>query len=162
MNVKMNRQALFALLLIALDAGYFFQSLSLPTPFQLGEPGPAFLPIVLSAFLFISCAAIIWQELAKTAEPDDNTGVSAGRIRPRSIALVVATAGFIFIFEPLGYWIATFIYSLIVAWLFERERDITHVRALVTSALIAAAITAAGWLFFVTLFALFLPTGDLL
>jgi putative tricarboxylic transport membrane protein len=159
MNVNMNRQALFALLLIALDAGYFFQSLSLPTPFQLGEPGPAFLPIVLSVLLFISCTAIIWQELAKTAEPDESA--DAGRIRPRSIILVVATAAFIYCFDPLGYWIATFVYCLIVAWLFERERDITHLRALVTSTLIAASITAVGWLFFVTLFALFLPTGDI-
>lgn len=160
MNVKMNRQALFALLLIALDAGYFFQSLSLPRPFQLGEPGPAFLPIVLSVALFTSCAGVIWHELANTAAPDDDAGVSAGRIRPRSIALVVASAAFIFAFEPLGYWIATFAYTFLIAWLFERERDISHVRALVTSALIAAGITAAGWLFFVTLFSLFLPTGD--
>lgn len=160
MNIKMNRPALFALLLIALDVGYYYQSLSLPRPFQLGEPGPAFLPIVLSAVLFISCARILWQELAGTAEVEEQSGASAGRIRPRSIALVLASAAFIFVFEPLGYWIATFIYTVFVAWLFERERDISHVRAVVTSTLIGAAITAVGWLFFVTLFALFLPTGD--
>ncbi|MDP4796730.1 MAG: tripartite tricarboxylate transporter TctB family protein [Rhodospirillales bacterium] len=159
MNVNINRQALFALLLIALDAGYFFQSLSLPRPFQLGEPGPAFLPIVLSAFLFISCAGVIWQELTNTAEPEVNSGASAGRIRPRSIALVVASAAFIIAFDPLGYWIATFFYTTLIAWLFERERDITHVRALVTSTCIGFSITAVGWLFFVTLFGLFLPTG---
>ena len=55
MNLKMNRQALFALFLIILDVGYFAQALTLPAPFQLGEPGPAFLPIVLAVVLFVSC-----------------------------------------------------------------------------------------------------------
>lgn len=157
---KMNRQALFALLLIILDVGYFAQALTLPRPFQLGEPGPAFLPILLSLILFISCVCILWQELAGTVSDVDKNEVDHSvRIAPRSIVLIVATALFVWAFEPLGYWIATFLYTITVAWLFEREREISLPFSVLTSGAIAAGVTTAGWLFFMTLFGLSLPLG---
>lgn len=160
MTLSMNRQALFALLLIVLDAGYFYQSLSLPRPFQLGEPGPAFLPMILSAILLIACARILWKELTGTAEAEEEADGAGERITPRAIALIGATGGYIWLFEPLGYWPATLLYTFAVAALFEHERTGSLPRALAIAALIAAGITVAGWLFFVSLFELFLPAGD--
>lgn len=157
---KMNRQALFALFLIILDVGYFAQAMSLPRPFQLGEPGPAFLPIILSLILFVSCVRILWQELADTVSEEDAKEVDRSvKIAPRSIVLILATVLFVWAFAPLGYWIATFLYTGTIAWLFEREREISLPFSLLTSSCIAAGVTAAGWLFFMTLFGLSLPAG---
>lgn len=158
MKLVRNHQALFALFLIVLDVAYFLQSLALPLPFQLGEPGPAFMPMVLSVVLFIAASRVLWTELAGTAPPDDTDGI---HVTPRVIALIAATAAFIAMFEPLGYWIATSLYVFAAALLFEHERLGLRWRVLATSALISTGITAAGWLFFVTLFALYLPTGVL-
>lgn len=74
--------------------------------------------------------------------------------------MILLACGFIGAFEALGYWYATLLFTLGVAWLFEQER-IGPVKALLTSAVIAGGITGVGWLFFVTLFDLFLPEGYL-
>ncbi len=159
MNLKMNRQALFALFLIILDVGYFAQALTLPAPFQLGEPGPAFLPIVLAVVLFVSCVRILWLELAGTSSEDDGESQPAARISLRSILLIVVTGLFVWVFEPLGYWISTLLYTFVVASLFEYERTNSIRKSAMMAAIIATGVTVAGYLFFVTLFGLGLPEG---
>ncbi|MDO9527239.1 MAG: tripartite tricarboxylate transporter TctB family protein [Gemmobacter sp.] len=153
----MNRQVIFALLILALDAGYLLQTLSMPLPFARGEPGPSFMPLILVVALAVGALGVLVEELRGTAS--DN-GEEGGTFGLRSIALIVVTGAFVWAFEPLGYWIATVIYTFFVAWLFEQER-VGGLRAMLTSALIAVGITAVGWLFFVQLFELFLPEGIL-
>lgn len=153
----MNGQVAFALFLLVLSIGYFYEALSLPRPFELGEPGPAFLPMILSAVMFVACGRILYQELRGTAEDEGRPGGIS--ISGRSVVLVVVTAGFIYLFEALGYWPATLCYTFAVALLFEHERTSSFRHAVPISALLAVGITIAGWLFFVTLFKLFLPTG---
>lgn len=157
----MNRQAMFALFLIILDVGYIVQAFNLPRPFQQGEPGPAFLPLILATILMISCVRILWLELAgtKTTADGDESDVGA-RVTPRSILLILGTAIFVWAFEPLGYWISTFLYTFGVAWLFEREQKKPIKSSLFITSIIAASVTTVGWLFFVTLFKLGLPTGN--
>lgn len=156
MTLLRNHQAMFALFLIVLDAAYLREAFSLPRPFQLGEPGPAFMPMLLGLVLFVAAGRILWMELAGTAPLHEAGDV---RITPRAVALVAATVAFIWLFEPLGYWIATLPYVFVVAAIFEVERVGFGWRLLAISALIAAGVTGAGWLFFVTLFDLFLPSG---
>lgn len=150
----MNRQVVFALLILVLDLGYLLQALELSFPFERGEPGPAFLPLILVVLLAIGAFGVLVEELRGQSE----AGEDAGGFALRSVALVGLTGGFIAGFEPLGYWIATALYTFAVAWLFEQER-VGAVRALFWSALIAAGVTSVGWLFFVRLFGLFLPEG---
>ena len=150
----MNRQVIFALLILALDAGYLFQALSLPLPFSRGEPGPSFMPLILVVLLAIGALGVLLEELRGTAEHD-----GAERFGIRSLILIGLTVGFVWAFEPLGYWIATLAYTFCVAWLFEQER-VGTMRAALTALLIAAGITIMGWLFFVQLFELFLPEGN--
>lgn len=151
----MTRQALFALLILALDVAYLQQALELPLPFASGEPGPSLMPMVLVLTLGIGALGVLVQELRGTAthEHDEDANFSL-----RTIALIVLTCIFVWSFEPLGYWPATLIYAFGVAWLFEQER-LGPLKAVMTSVLIAAGITGVGWLFFVTLFDLFLPQG---
>jgi len=156
MTLLKNHQAMFALFLIVLDVGYFAEALRLPRPFQLGEPGPSFMPLILAAVLLIAAGRILWMELAGSAPLKESEDV---RITGRAIAMIFATGVFVWIFEPLGYWIATLLYVFTVALLFEQERLGLGGRVLATSAMISVGVTLAGWLFFVVLFDLFLPSG---
>lgn len=153
----MTRQAIFALLLLALDAAYFFQALSLPLPFAAGEPGPSFMPLILVVVLGVSCLGILVQEMRGTVSDDQAEEVHFGW---KTVALIALTAAFVWAFDRLGYWIATVLYTFAVAWLFEQER-LGAGRAMLSALAIAVGITLAGWLFFVTLFELFLPQGVL-
>lgn len=153
--VTMNRQAIFALLILALDAGYFLQALQLPVPFARGEPGPAFMPLILVVALAVGALGVLVQELRGTADPEEDEDANFGL---RSLGLITLTAAFVWAFEPLGYWVATALYTFAVAWLFEQER-LGPVRSVLTSLLIAFGITGSGWLFFEVLFELFLPEG---
>lgn len=152
----MNRQALFALLILALDAAYLQQALLLPLPFARGEPGPSLMPLVLVVALAIGALGVLVQELRGTAHHEDDEDARFGL---RTIALIVLTGAFAWAFEPLGYVYATLGYAFGVAWLFEQER-LGPLKAVLSSALISAGITGVGWLFFVTLFDLFLPSGN--
>lgn len=159
MTLVKNPQALFALFLLVLNAGYFAEALTLPLPFAMGEPGPAFLPLVLSVVLFIAAGQILWAELRGTGEAEAE-GAPVGGFAVKPIAIAVLTAVYIVLFESIGYWLSTYLYSFAVAALFETETTSRPVRIIIVAAIIAAAATAAGWLFFVTLFDLYLPTGD--
>lgn len=152
--MTMTRQALFALFILAIDVAYLLQALELPLPFASGEPGPSLMPLILVVTLGIGAFGVLFQELRGQSEDDDEDA----RFSVRTVALIALTCGFVWAFEPLGYWYATVPYAFGVAWLFEQER-LGSVRAVLTSALIAAGITIVGWLFFVVLFDLFLPEG---
>lgn len=156
----MNRQAIAALFLLVLNTGYFLQALALPRPFQFGEPGPAFLPLILSGILFVAGGRILYMEL-RGIESGDKEAPTESVSVAKPIVLVLVTAGFVHGFEPLGYWIATLLYTFLVALMFEYERT-TPLRAIVVAAIVSFGTTLAGWLFFVTLFDLFLPSGELL
>lgn len=157
----MNRQAIAALFLLVLNTGYFVQALTLPRPFQFGEPGPAFLPLILSGILFVASGRILYMELRGIRAAGGEDGPTEAVSVAKPIVLVLVTAGFIYGFEPLGYWIATLLYTFFVAMLFEYERT-SPWRAVAVAVIVAIGTTLAGWLFFVTLFELFLPSGDLL
>lgn len=157
----MNRQAIAALFLLVLNTGYFVQALTLPRPFQFGEPGPAFLPLILSGILFVACGRILYMELRGIRGAGEGEEVTESVSIVKPIALVLVTAGFVYGFEPLGYWISTLLYTFFVAMLFEYERT-SPLRAVAVAAIVALGTTLSGWLFFVTLFDLFLPSGELL
>jgi len=152
----MNRQAAFALFLLVLNTGYFVETLSLPTPFARGEPGPGFIPLVLSAVLFVAAGRILFVELraAGPREPQEEP------LSPRPFLLAGFTAGFVAAFEPAGYWVATLAYTFAVAALFETQKTARPLRVLAVAAAVAAGVSVVGHLFFVRLFDLYLPEGQ--
>lgn len=159
MGIARNGQALFAVFLLVLSVGYFAEALTLPTPFERGEPGPAFLPLILSLVLFVSAGRILIAEMRGAGDRSEE-GAPAGGLSAKPVILAVITGAFIYAFEPLGYWIATLLYTFAVAVLFEFDRGKPALKVLAMAAAVSACITVIGWLFFVTLFDLFLPTGD--
>lgn len=159
MGIARNGQALFAIFLLVLSAGYCAEALTLPTPFERGEPGPAFLPLILSLVLFVAAARILVAELRGTGD-STSEGAPAGGFSIRPIILAAITGLFVYVFEPLGYWLATLFYTFAVAVLFEFDRSSRPLRIVAIAAAVSVGMTLVGWLFFVTLFDLFLPTGD--
>lgn len=159
MGIVRNGQAVFALLLLILNTGYFLETLSLPRPFLLGEPGPSFLPLVLSGVLYIACGRILYAELRGIGDTADE-GAPAGGFSIRPVILAVITGIFVYAFEPLGYWVATSLYTFAVAALFELEESSRPFRLFGVAATVAIGMTVTGWLFFVTLFDLYLPSGN--
>lgn len=151
----MNRQALFALFLLVLNTGYAIEALGMQTPFARGEPGPAFIPLLLAALLYLAAGRILIGELRNASAPaEDEEPLS---IKPFGLAAL--TAGFVAAFEPAGYWVATLAYTFSVAVLFEWEKGMRPLRMLAMASAIAVGVTVAGHLFFVQLFDLYLPEG---
>lgn len=153
--MALGRQAIFALFLIVLSAAYFIETLRLPTPFARGEPGPAFLPMVLAAVLFASAASILLGEL-RGASP---RGENEERLSWKPFLLAALTAAFVAVFELAGFLLATFLYTAAVAALFELEKTRHPLRILAVGLAVGAGVTLVGRLFFVELFDLFLPEG---
>jgi hypothetical protein len=153
--MAMNRQSVFALLLLVLNAGYALEALRLQTPFARGEPGPAFVPLMLAAVLFVSAGRILVGELRSSAA----RGAEEDSLSWRPVLLGAFTAAYVAAFEPAGYWVATLAYTFATAVLFELSDSGRTGRALLLAAVVSVCVTVAGHLFFVQLFDLYLPEG---
>lgn len=160
-----NGQAIFAVLLLVLTTVYVSQIFQLGLPFENGvEPGASFLPIVLSAIMYIAALRILVMELRKgraevepPAQSDHLPLVTV--IGP--LAVTMATAAFAYGLSRVGYFAAAGAYTFLVALYFNFEASGRPVHALLLSAATAAVITVFGWLFFEWLFELSLPGWSL-
>lgn len=159
----MSGQVLFALALAALNTVYASQVLQMDPPFATGEPGPAFLPSILCAFLYLAVARILFTEIRKeagtSAEATGSEHVPNLRLVGPAIAIGL-TALFILGFFYLGYLVAAFLYTFLIALFFNFERNGAWGRSALTAAIVAVCVTLFGWLFFVQVFGLYLPVWE--
>lgn len=158
---RFNRPAAFATFLIVLTTIYASQIPQLGMPFARdGEPGPSFLPVALSLFMYVAGLRILFTEVttqaAGTEEPPGSEHVSR-LAQTGPLVVLVLTVLYLAAFPWIGYFASTAVYSLLMALFFNYESTGVLRDAAWKSALTAVAITAFGWLFFVRLFGLFLP-----
>jgi len=159
-----NGQAIFALVLLVLNTVYASQIFKLGVPFDNGvEPGASFLPIVLCAVLYLAAGRIVIGELragrsaeAPSAHAKSDHVPAIGITGPLVIAIL--TMGFAAGLERVGYIVAAGAYTFAVALYFNYEESGRPLRTILVAAITAALITGFGWLFFVKLFDLYLPT----
>ncbi|WP_420406085.1 tripartite tricarboxylate transporter TctB family protein [Nisaea sp.] len=159
----MSGQVLFALALAALNTVYASQVLQMDPPFATGEPGPAFLPSILCAFLYLAVARILYTEIRAEAAPQTDTAASEHVPNLRLIGPAIAiglTILFIIGFFYLGYLVAAFLYTFLIALFFNFERSGAWLSSALTSAVVAGCVTLFGWLFFVQVFGLYLPVWE--
>ena len=159
---RFNSQAVFATGLILVATVYASQIPKLGMPFSRPpEPGAAFFPVLLSIVLYVAAFRILVTELRRTDDAADEAALTSPNVPWLSlvgpVALVLFTALFITVFPVLGYFAAAGIYTFAVAVLFNYEETGRFWRAVVQSAITAAAITGFGWLFFEGIFGLSLP-----
>ncbi|MEI4261423.1 tripartite tricarboxylate transporter TctB family protein [Roseovarius sp. D0-M9] len=164
-TVRPSGPAIFALVLLVLTTVYASQIFSLGMPFSNGvEPGASFMPIVLSAIMYVSAGRILVEELRKgraaaTAAAQSDHVSNVGIIGPVIIAIL--TMGFAAGLERVGYIISAGAYTFAVALYFNYEQHGRPLRAIALAAITALGITGFCWLFFVKLFGLYLPTWSL-
>lgn len=157
MNLRINGETLTSGLLLAANTVYLTQIFNLPTPFEEGEPGPGFYPIVLCAVMYLAGFRILIRGLKK------REGIQFSLTDPallRPLGALGATGLFILLFTPAGYFTATLVYTFAMSLLFEWGRKHGPGKTILFAAVVAGAITVSGWLFFGLLFDLHLPQGD--
>lgn len=158
---RFNRPAAFATFLIVLNTIYASQILKLGVPFSsAGEPGPAFLPVVLCLFMYVAGLRILFTEMTTDdagaeALPGSDTVPRLAQIGP--LVVLGLTILYLIAFPWIGYFASTAFYSLLMALFFNYESSGNWKDAAWKSALTAVSITLFGWLFFVQLFGLYLP-----
>lgn len=150
----MKKDAVLAVILIVFDLVYASQIWAMPPPFKQGEPGPAFLPILLALILFVAAVAILIDALRSNTNSDDGD-----RRFLRPFLVMVSTALFVTLLYFFGYWIATPFFTFSIMMIFEAATTKPMPRTVGFSALNAFCLTGFGWLFFEELFDLPLPEG---
>jgi len=159
----MSGQVVFALALAALNTIYASQVLQMDRPFATGEPGPAFLPAILCVFLYLACARILFTELRKeaAARADATPSDHIPNLPVTGPAIAIGlTVLFIIGFFYLGYLVAAFLYTFLIALFFNYERSGAWKSSALMAAVIALCVTLFGWLFFVQVFGLYLPVWE--
>lgn len=160
---SMNGQVLFAFGLLALNTIYASQLLRMEMPFANGEPGPAFLPMMLCGFVYIAVSRILVSEwragpAVRAVSLRSDTIPNLHILGP--VGAIVLIALFITCFFYAGYIVAASLYTFAIAFFFNFEQSGNWKRSLVLGVVIAALITSFGWLFFVKIFDLYLPMWE--
>lgn len=146
---------------------YLISAMQLGPPMKAGNMTASFFPIATAIIMLVALVCAMAHALrGKAARPAEETVVDteSSDDTPRSrqyaglslgaIGVVVLTAGYLLAFDLIGYFVATFVYVLLLNGLFGgrfREKWLTKLVA-------AIAITIAGYLLFEVAFQVRLPT----
>ncbi len=112
-----------------------------------GEMSPRSVPILTACLMYVALAVVFVGEFRKPT-PD---GPRSELLRP--LLVVAATAGYIAIFRPLGYWLATLLFSSALLAIFQYQIRKPHLFALC-----AIGVTALFYGLFAGVFGVRLPT----
>ena len=109
--------------LLGVSVAYFLGTLGMPA--GQGEPGPAFLPVVLSAALFVLGFVTLVGGARATrtvrVRTDENDTRPAPEAR-KAWAAVGLTFVYVWLFSPLGFVLSTLAYTFGVTVLFRRDQ----------------------------------------
>ncbi|WP_157956776.1 tripartite tricarboxylate transporter TctB family protein [Salinicola halimionae] len=151
---------------------YLVSAIQLGPPMKDGNMTASFFPIATAILMLVALiVAMVHALRGKTERSEKETAEketaadaesgdeeSAGRqyigLSAGAIGVIVLTAGYLLAFDLIGYFVATFVYVLLLSGLFGggfREKWATKLIA-------AIVITAAGYLLFEVVFQVRLPT----
>lgn len=135
------------LVLLALNTVYLSAVFDIRTQFSSGDGiGPRTIPLLASLGMYVALLVVLVGELRNGSEPEP----SGALLRPTLVAL--ATAGYIYFFRPLGYWIDTALYVAVLFGIFQFE-----IRRPVFFALYVALVCLAFYGLFAGIFGVRLP-----
>lgn len=143
---------LFPLGLMVVTTIYLAAAFDIASPFSApGEISPRGIPILMAILMYVALLVVLVQEIRAPATdlPDQSPDDSV--LRPALV--VLATAGYILLFRPLGYSISTlfFVAALFCTFGFETRRPVRF-------ALYAIGVTAVFYGLFALVFGVRLPT----
>jgi hypothetical protein len=125
----------------------FMASISLGVG-EFKNPGPGFVPFLVSVLLFFLSFTITVKEVRSTGE---NLRINEKNL-PKLIVLVFGLFGFTFLLSLSGYLIATFLIMFLMLVLYDPKKWRRYL-------IIAAALANASFFFFVKLLQVQLPAG---
>jgi putative tricarboxylic transport membrane protein len=139
--------------IIFLAAGIYGLVYSIGLPLgKWNAPGPGVFPLSLSILL---CAfGLVWFVRGKRkegGEPREPEGPTLGKFKT-PLQIVGITAAFIFLLEPLGYLLASMLYTFTLFSMVSRYR-------FWIAAALAVAFGAGSWVFFAKVLSTPLPMG---
>lgn len=104
------------LMLIAFNTVYLSAAFDIRTQFTSGAGiGPRTVPILAALCMYVALLVVLVSELRDDRESEPRGAI----LRPGLV--VLATAGYIFLFRPLGYWIDTALYVAALFAIFQFE-----------------------------------------
>ncbi|MGM8931667.1 tripartite tricarboxylate transporter TctB family protein [Salinicola halophyticus] len=151
---------------------YLISAVQLGPPMKAGNMTASFFPIATAILMLVALICAMAHALrgpvegsaeetvaGETADDVESTeGASVGRqylgLSLGAIGVIVLTAGYLLAFDLIGYFVATFVYVLLLSSVFGggfREKGLTKLIA-------AIVITVAGYLLFEVVFQVRLPT----
>ncbi|WP_424929166.1 tripartite tricarboxylate transporter TctB family protein [Amaricoccus tamworthensis] len=139
---------LLPLFLLIVTSIYLAAAFDIRTQFaQPGEMSPRSMPILVALLMYVALAVVLFSELRNpTAD-----GPVRELIRP--LFVIIATAGYIALFRPLGYTLATLAFSsaLFLIFRFQTGKPLHFAAA-------AIGVTAAFYGLFAGIFGVRLPS----
>lgn len=159
MKLKLNNEIVWGIGLLLSNTVYLFQTLKLPFTFDQGEPGPRFYPFVLCTLMYLFSIILLLNGLKVKGKHTFSFSYKA-LFKEKYFWSMIVTAIYIALFNTLGYWINTIIYSFLLSILFalggEKRRGF-----LVFYFFTSLSITLAVWLIFEIIFGVPLPLGGI-
>ncbi|PZX11207.1 tripartite tricarboxylate transporter TctB family protein [Palleronia aestuarii] len=141
----------FPLALIVVTTIYLAAAFDIRTQFSAaGDIGPQTIPVLTATLMYVALLVVLIQEIRNPPDGEDEEN-SGSLLRPALV--VLATAGYIALFRPLGYSLSTlfFVAALFLVFEFETRRPVRF-------ALYALAVTAVFYGLFALVFGVRLPT----
>jgi putative tricarboxylic transport membrane protein len=146
-RVWLDARVVLPLVLMAATTVYLIGALNIANPYEDEGVGAAFFPIVLSVIMYATLLVVLWK------------GVREARREPLPVLhladptkVVLLTALYILLFQPLGYFLATVIYVYVLFFVFNFGSR-NHLVRIAT----AVAVAIAFYLLFETAFQVRLP-----
>lgn len=155
-------------LLLAITTIYLVEALQMMPPIKRGDITASFFPVVLAVIMYLSIGIVIWQgrsESGKAATVDtpppaasERQAEVAGLNRFGALWVTLATGVYIGVFSVIGYSVSTFLYVLLLTFLFGNPRPGKGGRAWIVKISAALLITLLGYALFELIFQVRLPT----
>ncbi|MBO0347484.1 tripartite tricarboxylate transporter TctB family protein [Roseibium sp. CAU 1637] len=139
---------LLPLFLLIVTTVYLAAAFDIRTQFSGdGEMSPRSMPILIAMLMYVALAIVFVGEFRKPT-PD---GPLRNLLRP--LLVIVATGGYIFLFRPIGYSLATLAFTSALFLIFRFQTSKPHLFALY-----ALGVTAVFYGLFAGIFGVRLPT----
>lgn len=136
----------FTLFLLALNSVYLAAAFQIRVPFDEGLVGPRFLPYLASGITYPALLVVFINETRRS------TWRPAGSSLRAPAVIVLITAAYVVLFEPLGYVLSTFLFSIGLFHMFDFKRGQP-----IQTVLYAAGVTLVFYLLFGVAFHVRLP-----
>jgi putative tricarboxylic transport membrane protein len=136
----------FTLFLLALNTVYLVAAFQIRVQFDEGLVGPKFVPFLASGITYFALLDILRRESRSQANTVSDLSLRA------PAAVVLITAAYVLLFQPLGYIASTFLFAIGLFRVFDFKRG-----QLIHSAIYASGVTLVFYLLFRVAFNVRMP-----